>query len=1329
MGTSKKLILASLVCMLMVMAFSIGLIPSHDADPTGAATGDERVNMVDLIDMMLGVKQVEEVTLRPGIQARTIKVGPDTESIPIPFEATVDGDGNELVTFVANEYGEFTIGDGQWLGNVFTEPIAAPYAGKVDLASFLADQLQSSVYVYALVNAVEAAKQTTLMYEASSMPVQLNLMEVDIDLNSNGFPDDLREIGPGEVWIAQVEIDGVMRYVGILNLDDAAIGKDVKQAGVESLTIGNVTVTVPNRQALQEAQLSDTVFMQNIDEAWLILEVSPELSGLVDDIDGDASATAIMDWADAVADLQPGAIAGMANFTEISMVYRLEQQNQLIQLKDLSTSYYGDPTTLSVTLEINDLEIENPDAVQVWAYPTEIRAGADGITASAEVVDWVRRDTEPSVNENSVIAVFNELSIFAPLESEMILNSVSPSVIPVGVERELTLSGLFQTKTAMNLAQAQEAYVVRVNDIVVEFREVDGQAITAYEGSENFIYVTLPAQTEPGMLDVQVADLIAVERQTTLLDAIEIVQTVTLSTEVTGNVGQASIEVSASYEEDHLPEGTYVIGESVTATLTYDDMVDVFVGWVFNGEALSSSNPITVTLLEESNTLQAVLEPRAEFEVTTELVGNIDEASIELEPASASGIYLDGTTVTASVIFNDAVDTFLGWELNGEAAGTELSIVFTVDQDIHVVANFAPPEDQFRLTVNVETGGTVEIDPESENGFYEADTEVTLTAVPNTENGYFFTGWTGPSADELEDASSEVITIVMDSDKEFTATFIQINLAIVAVEPNEAWLFGGVVAKIHGAGLTEMTDIFVDGIQVQGFRVEADGSAIEFIIPASTDDTGVAFAFADVTVTRGENSETLENAITYYRHRTVAGLNSTAFMFDAADSYEVGVTLGQPHSDFGTLRIPVLDDENGTVYGIARTSTVVVEAKQTTHPIGLGSNLIDAGEPVADVREFSVYFYEALEAAKNTPPAGSAVFTLAQNLYEASPGSPDVDTMTFSFPVIESDLTAGDVRSGLSLYGVETVFDYVTGETTAEEPALVLYQSELLNDEVIPALLAEVEDEDAIELINMARLYSLNSFSLRSEAPMSSEVAEALLDANAPTGLNGTVRGGVELEIESPLGNLGWVDRIEFRTQNGQLAATQTNFITPRGSDEYSLVFNTPDSSRRGMMDVSIYLRSTPEIPAVTLPQHFEYRGAGIDRRLLTVLLALLIALLGLASGGSGGSSSSSGPCFIATAAYGTPMAAEIDTLRAVRDTYLLESAVGSAFVDAYYRVSPAVADVVAGSPFLAALVRVLLIPVVFLGKVALAMPTLTAFVGLSLGAAYMLRRRVAQEG
>lgn len=70
-------------------------------------------------------------------------------------------------------------------------------------------------------------------------------------------------------------------------------------------------------------------------------------------------------------------------------------------------------------------------------------------------------------------------------------------------------------------------------------------------------------------------------------------------------------------------------------------------------------------------------------------------------------------------------------------------------------------------------------------------------------------------------------------------------------------------------------------------------------------------------------------------------------------------------------------------------------------------------------------------------------------------------------------------------------------------------------------------------------------------------------------------------------------------------------------------------------------------------------------------------------------------PCFIATAAWGTPIAREVNLLRGWRDKYLLTSVAGVAFVDLYYRLSPAVAEHVARSPLLAAGVRLMLLPVV----------------------------------
>jgi len=74
----------------------------------------------------------------------------------------------------------------------------------------------------------------------------------------------------------------------------------------------------------------------------------------------------------------------------------------------------------------------------------------------------------------------------------------------------------------------------------------------------------------------------------------------------------------------------------------------------------------------------------------------------------------------------------------------------------------------------------------------------------------------------------------------------------------------------------------------------------------------------------------------------------------------------------------------------------------------------------------------------------------------------------------------------------------------------------------------------------------------------------------------------------------------------------------------------------------------------------------------------------------------SGGGCFIATAAYGTPTAKEINILREFRDEVLLKTTVGSQFVALYYQFSPPTANVIAENDVLRTLVRELLIdPVV----------------------------------
>jgi parallel beta-helix repeat protein len=63
--------------------------------------------------------------------------------------------------------------------------------------------------------------------------------------------------------------------------------------------------------------------------------------------------------------------------------------------------------------------------------------------------------------------------------------------------------------------------------------------------------------------------------------------------------------------------------------------------------------------------------------------------------------------------------------------------------------------------------------------------------------------------------------------------------------------------------------------------------------------------------------------------------------------------------------------------------------------------------------------------------------------------------------------------------------------------------------------------------------------------------------------------------------------------------------------------------------------------------------------------------------------------CFIATAAYGTDTAKEIDILREFRDTVLLPNGLGTKFVSFYYRTSPPIADFISRHEVLRTAVRV----------------------------------------
>ena len=82
-------------------------------------------------------------------------------------------------------------------------------------------------------------------------------------------------------------------------------------------------------------------------------------------------------------------------------------------------------------------------------------------------------------------------------------------------------------------------------------------------------------------------------------------------------------------------------------------------------------------------------------------------------------------------------------------------------------------------------------------------------------------------------------------------------------------------------------------------------------------------------------------------------------------------------------------------------------------------------------------------------------------------------------------------------------------------------------------------------------------------------------------------------------------------------------------------------------------------------------------------------------SEGQTGSGGGGGGCFIATAAFGTPMAKEVVVLKKFRDKYLLTNRIGKGFVRLYYKHSPKYARFIKKRPFLKAIVRIGLKPLV----------------------------------
>jgi chitodextrinase len=195
----------------------------------------------------------------------------------------------------------------------------------------------------------------------------------------------------------------------------------------------------------------------------------------------------------------------------------------------------------------------------------------------------------------------------------------------------------------------------------------------------------------------------------------------------------------------------------------------------------------------------------------------------------------------------------------------------------------------------------------------------------------------------------------------------------------------------------------------------------------------------------------------------------------------------------------------------------------------------------------------------------------------------------------------------------------------------------------------------------------------------------------------------------------------------GEPIGTSWSDTTVAAETAYSYVVTAVDAAGNESFASDVLLVTTPAVnqPAEGEPEDGDPDAADPDAEGPVDSDA--------ATGGDGdggesedGDGSGSGGCFIATAAFGSPLESEVKLLKDVRDQYLRAFTLGEKFIGLYYRYSPPIAGVIAESDGLRSLVRGALWPVVGLAWLTLEASMLLkiSFLFMATGAWLCLRKR-----
>ncbi|MDQ1257979.1 MAG: large repetitive protein, partial [Candidatus Hydrogenedentes bacterium] len=772
MGSNKRLVLAALVSVMMVLAFIVGFVPSQNPVAIRADAGDGSVDMVDLLNQVLDLKALDTLAIAAPASGSTIIVPDGKPDVPVALEV----DANELADIEDVTY---------WIDADWDIIGGAPVTASPFAVNWVANYFQYALGAHSLF-----ASATSLSTgNAVAAPAVNFTLAMANDTGGNGIPDNpFATVGADSRWVDRIEAgpSGNPVYLGVINLEQSTGLNPVV------FTFPGGRVTAPSLAALAAANLvyaANAVYEDS--NALLLVKAASDLNDIVDS----TSVGTPADWANDAQGKADVLGSTLARFVEISIVYdyraKIGGLGGYTELENLGAQ--------QVVLELNNVVLPGTGSTaEMYAFPTFIGDGVNGMEVQDElgVTDWAL-----VTGSDEAYMATSTLSVFAPISQITYALNMSVSPVCAGTTMPAVGSSLVDANSVQILSatpaggytfvewlvngvsQAGNLLVMDGDkDVVAVFdgplctprtltlsaSPVEGGTVAANPGDmvyEDGTVVTVTATANPGYEFVQwtvdgtpingtnVTD-ITMDADLAVIAEFQLI-TYTLTTNFTP-VDAPAVILRDNAGPDYLP-GTVV---NLEATLTMPGLI--FIRWTGDVAAgTETDNPVAVTM-DSDKSVTAVFE--APLVTVTTVSEPLAGGTIALNPAGPD--FPRGTQVEVTATANTGYE-WLSWLQDGVPIDAANPATITVNANTTMTAVFGLVGTQYTLTTAVtpDGSGTVTRDPDATQ--YAPGTQVTLTAAP-VGLGLFFMGWVGAEAGHEMD---NPLVVTMDADKSLTATF------------------------------------------------------------------------------------------------------------------------------------------------------------------------------------------------------------------------------------------------------------------------------------------------------------------------------------------------------------------------------------------------------------------------------------------------------------------------------------------------------------------------------------------------------------------------------